>query len=55
MADRGRGGTPPEITVRRGMPRTDRDAGAAHVDLYSTEEAVTPAVTKLTDFFGTHF
>lgn len=28
--------------------------GATHVDLYDKDEYVTPAVAKLTDFFGTH-
>ncbi|MFA3878621.1 alpha/beta hydrolase [Streptomyces sp. MMCC 100] len=28
--------------------------GATHVDLYDKDEYVTPAVTKLTDFFGRH-
>ncbi|MFJ1935959.1 alpha/beta hydrolase [Kitasatospora sp. NPDC088160] len=28
--------------------------GAAHVDLYDKDEYVTPAVARLTDFFGTH-
>ncbi|MET9532526.1 MULTISPECIES: alpha/beta hydrolase [unclassified Streptomyces] len=28
--------------------------GATHVDLYDRDEAVTPAVAKLADFFGKH-
>jgi hypothetical protein len=28
--------------------------GASHVDLYDKEQYVGPAVSKLTDFFGTH-
>jgi fermentation-respiration switch protein FrsA (DUF1100 family) len=28
--------------------------GASHVDLYDKDEAVTPAVSKLTEFFGQH-
>ncbi|CAM5465117.1 alpha/beta hydrolase [Streptomyces aurantiogriseus] len=28
--------------------------GASHVDLYDKDEYVTPAIAKLTDFFGTH-
>ncbi|WP_329165987.1 hypothetical protein OHB49_40735 [Streptomyces sp. NBC_01717] len=53
MADRSPGGTSPATTVRHGTPFR-RDAGATHVGPCDKEEAVTPAVSKLTDFLGKH-